>query len=57
MDNLLLKSHFLFVWVMFNLGSPEWEHSVQLAVIRQSVSATDRLQNVAAAHFIVIYWS
>lgn len=56
MDNLFLKSQFLFVWVTFNLGSPEQEHPVQLVIICQLISATDRLQNMAAAHFVVIYW-
>lgn len=44
MDSSLLKSQFLFVWVTFNLGSPEGEHPVQLVIICQSVSATDDLQ-------------
>lgn len=54
---LALKKPVSFVWVTFNLGFSEWEHPVQLVIICQPISAIDRLQNVAAAHFIVIYWS
>lgn len=54
---LALKKPVSFVWVTFHLGFSEWEHPVQLVIICQPISAIDCLQNVAAAHFIVIYGS